>query len=306
MFNRIRSEPLQKVPTKDPSITCHVLGTEPLGYDQMNIRQTGLAVSSSEKLSPSPDSIPLLDLHIAYANFHALNWNLSDTGRMIMDGAGENWLRPDHLSYDLTLPTFHNTSRESSAFVNHIKPMTESRYEEWEQSMGSYVFPGNPTGDHRNLLDFDPIDESTYIDSSEIMQEEVPKYFHHQPCISTEKSGLVSAPPLARRAQAQASAQNTLNDQLNDAPYSYLIWQALLAAPGNQLSLRDIYAWIQHNTDKPSRTVGNGWQNSIRYNLSMNTVSTSISQYGQTKLPDTKFMLIVSPIGIRDGSDREL
>jgi hypothetical protein len=138
------------------------------------------------------------------------------------------------------------------------------------------------------------------------MQEEVPKYFHHQPCISTEKSGLVSAPPLARRAQAQASAQNTLNDQLNDAPYSYLIWQALLAAPGNQLSLRDIYAWIQHNTDKPSRTVGNGWQNSIRYNLSMNTVSTSISQYGQTKLPDTKFMLIVSPIGIRDGSDREL
>lgn len=57
-----------------------------------------------------------------------------------------------------------------------------------------------------------------------------------------------------------------------DKPYAQLIYEALLQAPGHRMLLRDIYDWFVTNTRKPRESGTNGWQNSIRHNLSMNQV----------------------------------
>lgn len=57
-----------------------------------------------------------------------------------------------------------------------------------------------------------------------------------------------------------------------DKPYAQLIYDALKEAPGHRMLLRDIYDWFLQNTRKPQESGTNGWQNSIRHNLSMNQV----------------------------------
>ncbi|KIW89840.1 uncharacterized protein Z519_09269 [Cladophialophora bantiana CBS 173.52] len=59
-------------------------------------------------------------------------------------------------------------------------------------------------------------------------------------------------------------------DAVDDKPYARLIYEALMQAPGHRLMLREIYEWFRHNTTKPQESGSNGWQNSIRHNLSMN------------------------------------
>ena len=62
-------------------------------------------------------------------------------------------------------------------------------------------------------------------------------------------------------------------DDVSDGkPYARLIYEALLQAPGHRMMLRDIYEWFEQNTNKPRESGSNGWQNSIRHNLSMNKV----------------------------------
>lgn len=57
-----------------------------------------------------------------------------------------------------------------------------------------------------------------------------------------------------------------------DKPYAQLIYDALMQAPGHRMLLRDIYDWFLHNSRKAHESGTNGWQNSIRHNLSMNQV----------------------------------
>jgi Forkhead domain len=57
-----------------------------------------------------------------------------------------------------------------------------------------------------------------------------------------------------------------------DKPYARLIHEALMQAPGHRMMLREIYDWFVQNTTKPRESGTNGWQNSIRHNLSMNQV----------------------------------
>ncbi|KIW70411.1 hypothetical protein PV04_02683 [Phialophora macrospora] len=59
-------------------------------------------------------------------------------------------------------------------------------------------------------------------------------------------------------------------DAIDDKPYARLIYEALMQAPGHRMMLREIYEWFRHNTTKPQESGSNGWQNSIRHNLSMN------------------------------------
>ena len=62
-------------------------------------------------------------------------------------------------------------------------------------------------------------------------------------------------------------------DCLGDVSYASLIYEALMKAPDHRLVLRDIYHWIEENTDKANDPSFTGWQNSVRHNLSMNEVS---------------------------------
>ena len=61
-------------------------------------------------------------------------------------------------------------------------------------------------------------------------------------------------------------------DVSDGKPYARLIYEALLQAPGHRMMLRDVYDWFERNTNKPQESGSNGWQNSIRHNLSMNKV----------------------------------
>ncbi|KAL9638630.1 MAG: hypothetical protein Q9164_001437 [Protoblastenia rupestris] len=47
-------------------------------------------------------------------------------------------------------------------------------------------------------------------------------------------------------------------------------------APDHRMILRDIYRWIEHNTDKASDPSFTGWQNSVRHNLSMNQAFSKV------------------------------
>jgi hypothetical protein len=66
-----------------------------------------------------------------------------------------------------------------------------------------------------------------------------------------------------------------------EEPYAQLIYRALMGAPGHAMTLQEIYQWFRDNTDKESKNENTGkksgknaegWQNSIRHNLSMNKV----------------------------------
>jgi hypothetical protein len=63
-------------------------------------------------------------------------------------------------------------------------------------------------------------------------------------------------------------------DAMDDKPYARLIYEALMQAPGHRMMLREIYDWFRLNTNKPQESGTNGWQNSIRHNLSMNKVGS--------------------------------
>ncbi|KZL80515.1 fork head domain-containing protein [Colletotrichum incanum] len=66
---------------------------------------------------------------------------------------------------------------------------------------------------------------------------------------------------------SSASVQEKVKSEV---PYAQLIHKALKDAPDHSLTLNDLYKWFEDNTNKPNRTKDNGWQNSIRHNLSMN------------------------------------
>ncbi|RGP74894.1 forkhead box o4 [Fusarium longipes] len=64
-----------------------------------------------------------------------------------------------------------------------------------------------------------------------------------------------------------------------EEPYAKLLYRALMSAPNHAMTLQEIYQWFRENTDKDvkkdktERRPGKnaeGWQNSIRHNLSMN------------------------------------
>ena len=70
-----------------------------------------------------------------------------------------------------------------------------------------------------------------------------------------------------------------VQDKLGDIPYAKLIYSALMDAPGHRMVLKDIYRWIEKNTDKANNPEFTGWQNSVRHNLSMNKVVSPDCKY---------------------------
>ncbi|KAF4783764.1 fork head domain-containing protein [Colletotrichum scovillei] len=74
--------------------------------------------------------------------------------------------------------------------------------------------------------------------------------------------------------QSPSTKANPQPDAANNngegPPYAKLIHRALKNAPDHSMTLQELYKWFRDNTNKPQRTEKNGWQNSIRHNLSMN------------------------------------
>lgn len=77
---------------------------------------------------------------------------------------------------------------------------------------------------------------------------------------------------IPRSAPNDDQEQDEGEEITSGKPYAQLIQECLLQAPGHRMMLRDIYDWFEMNTTKPRESGGNGWQNSIRHNLSMNKV----------------------------------
>ncbi|KAL4873295.1 hypothetical protein BDV12DRAFT_192775 [Aspergillus spectabilis] len=83
----------------------------------------------------------------------------------------------------------------------------------------------------------------------------------------------VVSPPIKLeldRDEASIANADEAEDTNADPPYSQLIYEALLTAPGKKLPLQGIYLWFEKNTAKGRDRGSKGWQNSIRHNLSMN------------------------------------
>ena len=55
--------------------------------------------------------------------------------------------------------------------------------------------------------------------------------------------------------------------------YAKVIYDALLEADSNVLTLQEIYDWIEQRTDKAKGGSSKGWKNSVRHNLTVNGVS---------------------------------
>jgi hypothetical protein len=70
-----------------------------------------------------------------------------------------------------------------------------------------------------------------------------------------------------------------------NTPYSQLLYDALLSAPGHKLPLQGIYRWFEKNAARAADPNWRGWQNSIRHNLSMNHVSLDTGPF-QYLAPD--------------------
>ncbi|KAM0441094.1 hypothetical protein ACHAPT_000399 [Fusarium lateritium] len=82
-----------------------------------------------------------------------------------------------------------------------------------------------------------------------------------------------------RESQGSSSAVGAKPEE----PYAQLIYRALMGAPGHAMTLQEIYQWFRDNTNKESKNENTGkksgknaegWQNSIRHNLSMNKAFT--------------------------------
>ncbi|KAI5467499.1 hypothetical protein BGZ63DRAFT_399069 [Mariannaea sp. PMI_226] len=85
------------------------------------------------------------------------------------------------------------------------------------------------------------------------------------------------APTTSGLASSADSGPKQLHDQgrtnKGEVPYAQLIYRAFMSRPGYSMTLQEIYQWFRENTDR-AKSVGKGWQNSIRHNLSMNAAFT--------------------------------
>ncbi|KAL2868022.1 uncharacterized protein BJX67DRAFT_380576 [Aspergillus lucknowensis] len=80
----------------------------------------------------------------------------------------------------------------------------------------------------------------------------------------------MARPPVKLEIDREDIPMDEVEDTNADPPYSQLIYEALLNAPGKKLPLQGIYMWFEKNTAKGRDRGSKGWQNSIRHNLSMN------------------------------------
>lgn len=147
----------------------------------------------------------------------------------------------------------------SVPFSASTPPPMQANYSpvfETETSYGSPQYPNSCFGDgspaHQHMFNMG-------MSGMNSMAHGVPS--HH------EYPGMIATPTSESSPAAEIMP---LDGDINSLPYSQLLYKAFMSAPGQKLSLREIYDWFKSNTNKPANN--RGWQNSIRHNLSMNGV----------------------------------
>ncbi|KIV95991.1 hypothetical protein PV10_03576 [Exophiala mesophila] len=90
-------------------------------------------------------------------------------------------------------------------------------------------------------------------------------------------------------------------DATDDKPYAALIYDALLQAPNHRMMLREIYDWFRVNTNKVQDNGSNGWQNSIRHNLSMNKAFENDREAGRSNSRKATSVWVLTEEAIRNG-----
>lgn len=104
---------------------------------------------------------------------------------------------------------------------------------------------------------------------------------HQMPSLKVEAHDpVVPSLPGSRDSSTGPKKSAESSASKKDEPYAKLIEKALRSRADYSMQLQEIYQWFLENTDKarsfqsqPKDSVGKGWQNSIRHNLSMNAVS---------------------------------
>lgn len=91
--------------------------------------------------------------------------------------------------------------------------------------------------------------------------------------ISSQASALIQSISKSQGSSRNDSASRMLNK--TKEPYSKLIYRALMSTSQRAMTVQEIYQWFRENTDK-GKDNSNGWQNSIRHNLSMNKVCYTV------------------------------
>ncbi|KAG9258195.1 uncharacterized protein F5Z01DRAFT_693156 [Emericellopsis atlantica] len=149
-------------------------------------------------------------------------------------------------------PSSPSSADGSSAVKCYPGSSADSDIEAGSNS-GYDIYPDPGEGTDWHLEPLDPVDDSIYTEFDAMTGD--------LSSVPDSQMGRASEPPM------EPSVSTT--QAKPEEPYAQLIYRALKSAPGNSMSLQDLYTWFQSNTDKCKRQ-GKGWQNSIRHNLSMN------------------------------------
>ena len=86
--------------------------------------------------------------------------------------------------------------------------------------------------------------------------------------------------PDVQQLYLDGSGSDELDADSADPCYAQLLYRCLKESPDHTLSLRELYDWVKEHSQKAKDPKNRGWQNSVRHNLSMNAVRTSLHIMG--------------------------
>ena len=164
-----------------------------------------------------------------------------------------------------------NIQHTEDASVNDVVPQDNaigSKHVDNNQTIGSDIM----TPIDKLLLAANVKSEPLAGNSKEVDIPDVPLDCtgSGSPIISEEHQ--LEALPDASENESSASYVPTESIEIVKPPYSYaqLIIQAIIASPQQQCTLPEIYAYLRANYPFFRQRRQDGWQNSIRHNLSLN------------------------------------
>ena len=169
-------------------------------------------------------------------------------------------LEPDIYGFDEVRRAFLGYPYVSSGYE------PQRHYDFFPPLQSPFTSGSNASHDSPDLVDSMSPPSATAQSVSPLSRDHVPLYCDHQK----------NSPPIDQKFERFEYDSDNEDESLSHEPYAKLIYRALMQAPGHRMVLRDIYEWFQKHTCKPKESGTNGWQNSIRHNLSMNQVCESL------------------------------